>query len=229
MSQLTLTPGGKHRYRNAVVATSPVAYWRLGEPSGIVARDEMGAFPGQYDAGPALGVAGLIHEGNAAVRFDGTAGKRMRAVAALLTAATTMSFAFWMDCDAVQPGNFRNPFGNQDALFVGFYNVQPTNGLFGRIGGTADFMLSPGDVSGRHMFAFTLNAAGLFRSWRDGIELVAGLGQPTAHTNVTVSELRLGESGGGTNPSVATMDEVAIWNRVLTPAEIVAMYALGNA
>lgn len=45
-------------YRSAVMASSPVAYWRLSETSGTTAVDEVGSYDGTYVGSPSLGNAG---------------------------------------------------------------------------------------------------------------------------------------------------------------------------
>jgi hypothetical protein len=57
------------RYRAAVMADSPVAYWRLGETSGTTAADEKGSYPGIYVGSPTLGVVGAFG-GNFAASFN---------------------------------------------------------------------------------------------------------------------------------------------------------------
>lgn len=61
-------------YRNAVMADGPVGYWRLGESSGTTAKDEIGnAHPGTYYGGYEQKVPGITAE-DTATRFDGTTG-----------------------------------------------------------------------------------------------------------------------------------------------------------
>jgi len=57
------------RYRAAVMADSPVAYWRLGEESGTTAVDETGSHNGTYLNTPALNRPGIFAT-NAAASFD---------------------------------------------------------------------------------------------------------------------------------------------------------------
>jgi hypothetical protein len=47
-------------YRAAIMADNPISYWRLGETSGTVAADEMGANTGTYAGGVTLGVDGPV-------------------------------------------------------------------------------------------------------------------------------------------------------------------------
>ena len=55
-----------------MLADSPRAYWRLGETSGTVAADELGAVPGTYLSGATLGLPGaLVGDSSTSVRLDG--------------------------------------------------------------------------------------------------------------------------------------------------------------
>jgi hypothetical protein len=60
-------------YRDAVLGTSGLlAYWRLGEPSGTSAADELFAHNGVYENGTALGLAGALSgDPDTAAGFDG--------------------------------------------------------------------------------------------------------------------------------------------------------------
>jgi hypothetical protein len=59
-------------YRTAILADGPRAYWRLGEPSGTVAFDELGAAWGSYQNGVTLSALGaLTTDTNRAVSLDG--------------------------------------------------------------------------------------------------------------------------------------------------------------
>jgi hypothetical protein len=57
-------------YPERVLADAPLAYWRLGETSGTVARDQTGRYAGVISAGVLLNQVGAIG-GNAAMHFDG--------------------------------------------------------------------------------------------------------------------------------------------------------------
>lgn len=59
--------GGGGGYSAAVLADSPVAYYRLDETSGTAANDSAGGNNGTYIGSPTLNVAGLITGGNAAI------------------------------------------------------------------------------------------------------------------------------------------------------------------
>lgn len=88
------------RYRAAVIADSPVAYWRLGESSGTVATDETGNYPGTFVGSPTLGVAG-IYAGGAAVDFDGTNDRV--SIGSLALTGFTRSIGLWIKTTATSP------------------------------------------------------------------------------------------------------------------------------
>ena len=60
-------------YRNQVLADEPLAYWRLGEPSGTSAADASGnGNTGTYGGSPTLGATGaLAGDTDTATSFDG--------------------------------------------------------------------------------------------------------------------------------------------------------------
>ena len=74
LSRLTPGSGSSVPYRDAVLADSPAAYWRLGEASGTTAADTSGnGRTGTYVNTPTLGAAGALSgDSNTAVGFDGS-------------------------------------------------------------------------------------------------------------------------------------------------------------
>ena len=52
-------------------ADAPVAYWRLGEPSGTALLEDQGRANGTYSGGAVLGVDPAIADADRAARFDG--------------------------------------------------------------------------------------------------------------------------------------------------------------
>jgi Concanavalin A-like lectin/glucanases superfamily len=67
----TADAAGGH-YKEFMVRTRPIAYWRLGEASGLIAHTLVGRHPGVYKGAPELGRPGLIlNNPNTAPHFDG--------------------------------------------------------------------------------------------------------------------------------------------------------------
>jgi hypothetical protein len=75
-SSLDTIDGAPQGYALAILADHPVGYWRLGEASGLIARDASGnGFDGAYQGGVTLGRPGaLANDGDTAVSLDGTTG-----------------------------------------------------------------------------------------------------------------------------------------------------------
>lgn len=56
--------GPARPYYDAVIADGPIGYWRLGEPSGTTAFDDLGLNDGTYSGSPTLGVTGSLLDGD---------------------------------------------------------------------------------------------------------------------------------------------------------------------
>lgn len=72
LSDAMLPGAGFQSYDQAVMASAPTAYWRMGESSGTTMVDSTGhGYAGAYYNSPTLGSAGAV-PGNTAVLFNGT-------------------------------------------------------------------------------------------------------------------------------------------------------------
>ncbi|MDB4963587.1 MAG: domain containing protein [Myxococcales bacterium] len=81
------------KYRDEVMADRPLVYWRFGEPSGLVASDELSARDGTYGNGVTLGAAGAIAgDPDTAVTFNGAVDSSV-AMPAGLEFSGTMPFS----------------------------------------------------------------------------------------------------------------------------------------
>jgi hypothetical protein len=66
---ITSTPTSP--YRQAILNSGPISYWRLGETSGSTVADETGSNPGTYVNSPMLNQPGaLVGDANPAVTFS---------------------------------------------------------------------------------------------------------------------------------------------------------------
>ena len=84
-------------YRSVVLADGPSAYWRLGETSGTVAANAIGAPNGEYRGGVALGQPGALStDSNAAAGFDGVNDTVRIPDAAALDPTGALSIEAWI-------------------------------------------------------------------------------------------------------------------------------------
>ncbi len=84
-------------YRSVVLADGPSAYWRLGETSGNVAANAIGAPNGEYRGGVVLGEPGALStDPNAAASFDGVDDTVRMPDAAALDPTGALSIEAWI-------------------------------------------------------------------------------------------------------------------------------------
>ncbi|MBU2346585.1 MAG: LamG domain-containing protein [Gammaproteobacteria bacterium] len=206
-------------YRDAVLATNPVGYWRLGEAAGTVARDVMGLLHGTYVGGPTLGVAGLLAgDSDTAVTLDGAT----QGITFALPALSTYSIGLW--CNPTGNANvydrlFCNPGGGRVDM------GRASQGELSYHNGTAWVMLGdvgtlPTGARAFVVFSFDgtltkchVNATGIY-SAAGGQTLLAGTATWGAYEGAVSSFLGL-------------LDDPAIWDRALTPDEIATLYRIG--
>lgn len=85
------------KYRAAVLADQPVGYWRLGEKSGTVAKDEMGLHDGTYVGAVTFGItAKIFADGDTAITLDGKTGEVVIGDAFGFPGKTTFSIESWV-------------------------------------------------------------------------------------------------------------------------------------
>jgi len=214
-------------YRDAVLATNPVAYWRLGERSGTVARDEMGANNGAYVNAPTLGVAGLLAgDADRGVTLNGTSQYvYLPNTTSDTSGVKSCSLSVWVN--AAPPAVTRYLLGNfYSSVSAGLWlAVDPAGSYIVRRDASAaqDYVAGP-ILNGTHHLVGTYDGATM-RLYVDG----ASVGTPAASSRVlpAVVVTRAGLNEGATGSLSGTIDELAIWNRALTAAEVAALYRVG--
>lgn len=218
-------------YQTAVLADSPVRYWKLNETSGTTATDTQGNGNGTYVGPPTLGQAPAIGAGTS-VAF--AAGQYVTATGPLLAlplttwtieawvkkASITSGATIFMERTAANPGligvvidasgrlfiNIRNDAGAIDSLASSTVNV--ADGAFHHVAvkmsGTTITFYADGAPSGT---ATRTNATGA----------------------MTTSELRWAEDTAGNADWVGSLDELALYTTALSDARILAHFNARNS
>ena len=222
-------------YAVIVLADSPVAYWRLGEPSGTNAVDVMGANNGTYVNSPTLGVTGaLTGDSNTAVTFNGTTQNITVADSSPFRAAGTASFSIeaWFK----HVGNFTSRqiascMSGVDGWELTHYNGNissselslgryPTTGLntWGGWNGATAYL----DANWHHVVG-TYDGATL-RLYLDG----APFGLWTDASPNSLPSTGTFKIGGDTVFWDGSLDEVAFYNTALSADRIAVHYVAGG-
>jgi len=228
-------------YAQEVLAAGPVAYWRLGEQAGTVAYNAVNVtqYNGTYQNGPQLRQTDrpLANDIDTAVDFDGSDDRIQVAYDAALHPAS-LSVSLWAKVEGGQ-GTYRSPLTARTSSVGGSLNTQGYN-FFASQSDRWEFWTGQGanltyDVlSGPPVVldqwtqvVGTFDAASKKKLLYINGQLFGsktGLYAPMTATN----SLWIGRGGdGGTEfPFNGKLDEVAIYNRPLSRAEVARQYEL---
>ncbi len=231
--------GAASRYRDEVMKDQPVGYWRLGEPAGSpLAKDEMGLHDGLYSpAGNTLmlGAAGaLANDPDTATNFDGNGHVN---VGNFFDFANNVSFSIelWVKPSATND-SYRRLISKET---TDGYNIQvaPNGNL-----GFAIFADGGPNVDGgigidvyatlepkvyTHVVAFYDTVA--IQLYVNGALVKTKTGAVTTKPRTDPFVIggasyltQIGDARGG-------IDEVAVYDKALSPARIVAHYLAGHS
>jgi len=220
-------------YATVVLADGPVAYWRLGESSGDVAVDEKGLHPGTYLNSVLLGQAGaLVGDPNLAAGFS--AGLQTKVD--VEWGPDLNDFIFSVECWAKVTGgagNYRSPVTSRADLpqrgYI-FYAANNNTWQFWTGRGDSsgwDNLAGPAVVEGQWVHLVGTYDGTVKRFYVNGAQVgsrAAIFGQNDA------SPLRIGggsTEGPGNYFFEGSVDEVAYYNKALTPRQVLVHYALG--
>jgi hypothetical protein len=213
-------------YRDAVLADAPLAYWRLGERVGPDVLDASGNMrAGVYVNGVELGAPGAVGCGDTAATFDGTNQAVMADSSFLFGGSVPFSLEVWIDAPAVDA--IAQVLGQmQDDVYVfdGYaLFADDENTWFERahdmVGESA--YGPPLGIGYTHVVA-TFDGVTL-QLWMNGV-LTASVPSPTQipdHPQPFV----LGRRYDAQYPFLGTIDELSLYDRALTSAEVLSHFA----
>lgn len=221
-------------YRDAVMALGPLAYWRLGEASGSVAADETGAYPGTYVGSPTLGAPGALSgDVDTAVQFNGTSQYVTPPPGAIAAfgGATPWTFVAW--ANHTPDATYRRILETFDGAssYVSLQS-QSADMVLSRVTAAGSETIYASQLTaGWHLVAVTFTGAEM-ALYVDGALRPThyGLMNPMASTRALVAPTS-GQIAATWNGSAAfngALDEVSIWNRALSAAEIAGLWTAGR-
>lgn len=215
-------------YAAAVVADHPIAYFRFDEPSGPTAHSVIGSTTGTYQGSFVFGAGGAVGDGDSSVTFDGSTTRIDLGDAFPFGGTTVFSIEVW-----IRP---------QDVVNTRFVvnrttNASPTEGYSMYLGDT--FFLFARQTNGTEFGYVTSGQAPALDTWTYAVLTFDGT-DDVFYLDTAVIQDDQGSGmaiGGGPGHFVVgdhapaqfnkfngEIDELAIYDHALTPAEITAHY-----
>jgi len=234
-ANLQFPPPATKNYTDTVKQDTPVGYWRLGESSGDTAKDEIGANDGAYLNGVTLGVPGAIAtDTNTAVKFSSADGQKVDVPWSDVLNPPQFTVEVWARLTG-DTGDYRSPLTSRaDGPQRGYL-------FYAEPGNTWQFWSGKGDTSGWDSIpgpAVNMNKWEYLVATYDGTTkrfYVNGVEVGSSTAAFAVNDQNVLRFGGGATEGNGTyffegdVDEPAIYNKPLTPEQIVLHYLAGSA
>ncbi len=223
----TLFPDVASAYSNAIVGGGAVAYWRFNESSGTNAADAAGAFRGTNNGSIVVGVSGVrpppfagFETNNTAYQFSSnTTSATSVAVPALNLNTNTITITAWLKRSGTQPSDagifmwrgtatagFRLGAANELRFSWNGYVYTSTLTVPDNQWTFAALVISPSNG----LVYLSTNSA--LMCWTNAATNVAAAFSGTSYIGY--------DSGGSTRRFNGVIDEVAVFNRALTAAQL---------
>ncbi|MFD4656187.1 LamG-like jellyroll fold domain-containing protein [Kitasatospora sp. NPDC058444] len=230
--------GGSFLYSNAVKASDPAGYWRLGEREGATAASEVGnGLTGTYGDGIAKKAPGVFAPtDDTAARFDGSAKSQIEIPQDVLHAKTDLAVELWFNTTTPgvligdQSQAIDNPAGPGGTWTPVMY-IGADRKLRGRFYGSAQtFAASPREVTDGAWHHAVLSVQGTAQTlYLDGQIVGVQNGtvdhQQNSHTYIGAGYARYWpEPPADTSHFTGTIDEVALYQHPLGESDVVAHY-----
>ncbi|MFI8460463.1 LamG-like jellyroll fold domain-containing protein [Kitasatospora sp. NPDC085464] len=235
--------GGSFLYSNAVKASTPAAYWRLGERDGATAASEVGnGLAGTYGDAVTKKAPGVFAPtDDTAARFDGSAKSQIEIPQDVLHATTDLAVELWFNTTTPgvligdQSQKIDDPAG-PDGTWTPVMYIGADGKLRNRFYGNIDTTLaSPNAVTDGAWHHAVFSVQGTTQTiYLDGQIVGVQHGsvdhQQNSHTYIGAGYARSWpESPGDTSHFTGTIDEVALYQHPLSDRDVVAHYRARSA
>ncbi|HSO33424.1 MAG TPA: LamG domain-containing protein [Labilithrix sp.] len=220
----TTDSGGPAFYAATVLADSPVAYWRLGETSGTTVKDVSGRGNDGIAVACSPGASGaILNDPDTAMRFDGL--RSSIASVADLTFAGNVSFSIeaW-----ASPGGggavFQHIINKEKSNQQGYaIYMKPTVAVYFEryLDGTGYEARGPALTPNKFAHIVGTYDGATLSIYVNGV--LGGIAKDTQTTKALATPFHIG-AGETANFFDGVIDEVAVYDKALSPARILAHY-----
>ncbi len=224
---LSIKTPAPNSFEAALVSNGPIAYWRLGESSGVLAFDSIGGHDGVYNGGVTHVTGGIFSDGDGAANFNGT-DAYVGTGAGLLNGLVRYTVTGWVRRAGTQ-ANRTGLFGQNDNVEFGYISDQDIQCWDGQLSSAVD---APNSLANGSWGMITLTADGTNRViYINGIAAATGPSRTASLTN----SFGFNIGGGGIFDTITAngnwfngdIDEVALFDKALTASQVNALYAIG--
>jgi len=215
-------------YASVVGADRPVGWWRLGETSGTTAANQAGGSAGTYAGGYTLNQPSLLATDmvDRAVAFNGSTG-RVSVPNGSVLQLRTLSLEAWIKPTSLpSSGSFRSVMTKAESYSLQFNGPRLEFTIIQS--GTRRRLQTP---SGVIIAGGTYHVVGTFdgttqRLYVNGTQVASAALSGSA--SVTSNPLVIGSWDGASEFFSGTIDEPAVYNAVLSAAQVAAHYRAGT-
>jgi len=238
---LTVVPVAQDaNYAQTVIAATPFAYWRFDETSGTNAYDYAGGFDGYYTGnvlndqpGPPTSTFAGLESGNTSYTFDGIEPTKVNVPPLKMNTNVTTIIAL-IDPAAIPCAIFNSRNGQDDEVFGAALGNGSSDLQFYYDNEPNSWEIDPGitpTLSSWNFVAMVLAADHLTFYLDTGTGLQSGSGPFNPDVQKWAGRVQIGgDDGYPASDLDGGMDEVAVFNRPLSPQEITNIdYALFHA
>jgi hypothetical protein len=215
-------------YAETIRDDHPVSWWRLDETSGTVVGDETVANPGTFVGATTLGVPGLIPSDPAstAVGFDGASAQVRIGQSGSLNLGSAITLEAWIQPSSLPAtGSVRTILAKTGSYALELDGASPAFSVY-VLGARVELAAAAGTVvAGRRSHVVGTYDGAAMRLWIDGAEVASRALSGVA--DATLSGARIGSWDGQQRFFAGTIDEVALYARALSAAQIAAHAAAG--
>lgn len=208
-------------YAALVGKSNPAYYYRLGEQTGTVLYDSVGANNLTKGSTVVLGTTGPLGDGNFAITLDGTVNSVSTLAAAnAWSGASALSFEAWINNAAFGAGHEVVLSLGGQGIYMSFNGGKLIMSIF-LVGQHTSLALTTTTGNAWHHIATTWASGDIIRLYVDGAAVTGD--DLTVRTGTITSgsaNINLGAFNGTSLFYSGIMDEVAIYTRKLTASEV---------